>query len=93
MEVKFDDKRPPNYQHVRPFRFVMPYDHEFRTHCKKRWIKRKLIEILVSEFRAYDKDYYLRAIEEGRLTINDKPTQPGYVMRDNDLLVHRTLRV
>lgn len=93
MEVKFDDKRPPHYEHIRPFRFVRPYEHEFRTHCKKRWIKRKLIDVLVDEFRAYSKNYYLQAIEEGRLTINDKLTQPQYVMRDNDLLVHRTKRV
>jgi hypothetical protein len=27
MEVKFDAKNPPHYEHIRPFRFVRPYDH------------------------------------------------------------------
>ena len=49
--------------------------------------------MLVDELRAYSKEYYLQAIEEGRLTINDKLTEPQYVMRDNDLLVHKTNRI
>jgi 23S rRNA-/tRNA-specific pseudouridylate synthase len=93
MEGKFDENKPPVYEHIRPFRFVKPYEHQFRTYCKKRWIKRKLIDILTEEFKAYNKSYYLRTIENGKLTINDKLTKSDYIMRDNDLLVHKTLRV
>lgn len=49
--------------------------------------------MLTSEFKAYSKQYYLKSIEDGRITINDKNTLPTYVMRDNDLLVHKTLRI
>jgi 23S rRNA-/tRNA-specific pseudouridylate synthase len=57
MEGKFDENKPPVYEHIRPFRFVKPYEHQFRTYCKKRWIKRKLIDILTEEFKAYNKSY------------------------------------
>lgn len=55
MEMNFQADRPPTYEHRPPFRFVKAYQHEFKTHCKKRWIKVKLIDVLTKEFRAYSK--------------------------------------
>lgn len=49
--------------------------------------------MLTSEFKAYSKQYYLKAIEDGRITINKKETTSEYVLRDNDLLVHKTVRI
>jgi hypothetical protein len=45
------------------FRHVHNYNYSYKTWAKSRWYGNKLIDIFVKEFKAFDKEYYLRAIE------------------------------
>ena len=51
----YSEDNPPIYEKIPPFRFVKPYEHCYKTKAKGRWLKRKLIDALVQEFKAYDK--------------------------------------
>ena len=48
---------------------------------------------MLAEFKAYTKDYYIQAIQDNRVTINGNKTTLDYTLKNNDLLVHRTMRV
>ena len=45
---------------VSGLRKVYPYPFKFNSHAKGRWLDRKLIDVLSSDFDAYDIDYYVR---------------------------------
>jgi len=62
----------PKYIVKPPFRFVEQYDYTFKTHSKKRWFNRKLIDIISSEFRSYPIEYYKEIINTGEMTVNGK---------------------
>jgi len=40
-------------------RIVKPYNYEFTTYAKKRWIGRTILEVCSSEFRLYSSNYYV----------------------------------
>lgn len=48
------------------FRYVKPYYHKNRIFVKGRWVGKPLLDVLVKEFRSFDKDYYTRAIFDGK---------------------------
>lgn len=58
----YSESNPPEYEKIAPFRFVKPYFHCYKTIAKGRWLKSRLIDAMVKEFKAYDKEYYLNAI-------------------------------
>jgi hypothetical protein len=70
-EVK-EGETAGQYELKNGLRFVKPYNHEFVTFCKRRWIGKPLIEVYSLEFKAYSEKYYSEAIADGRITINAK---------------------
>lgn len=44
--MEFDPHKKPTYIFRHPFRFVKPYSHEYKTFAKKRWLGRKILEVL-----------------------------------------------
>ncbi|CAM9165534.1 unnamed protein product [Phaeothamnion confervicola] len=83
---------PPAYTVSDGWRRVVPYAYEFRTYAKRRWCGRGVGEVFATEFGAYPPAYYDAAICSGRITINGNRVEPLTVIRDSDLLVHRTHR-
>ena len=71
-------------------RYVEPYDFEFRTHVKGRWVGMTIIEMCAKEFVAQTKDYYIEAIESGRITVNNMKVTPDYILDHNDYIRHVT---
>lgn len=71
-------------------RRVPPYYFTYLTYCKLRWRDRLLIDIFTSEFRDRDEAYYRRAIENGQVYINGKAATIDTVVRNGDLISHRT---
>lgn len=71
-------------------RWVEPYDYEFRAYAKGRWVGRKLIDVCEAEFVAQPREYYEKAIIDGRITIGEKTVNIPYVLDHNDLIIHRT---
>ncbi|KAI8866191.1 pseudouridine synthase, partial [Ramicandelaber brevisporus] len=73
-------------------RRVIPYHYTFKTFVKRRWLGRTLIDVLDSEFRDQTHDYYVKAIEDGRIRLNDKLAATSTVIVDGYVLSHTTHR-
>ena len=39
-------------------RLIEPYEFKYQLYIKRRWIGKKLIDVLNSEFQAFPKEYY-----------------------------------
>lgn len=53
-------------------RLVEPYEFKYQLYIKRRWIGKKILDVLDSEFHAFSKKYYSKSIEEGKILINNK---------------------
>ena len=53
-------------------RLIEPYEFKYQLYIKRRWLGKKLLEVLESEFHAYTKEYFINAIKEGKILINEK---------------------
>lgn len=49
----------------------MPYVHVYTCFVKQRWIGRKLLDVLLSEFEALDKEYIQKACIEGNIKLTN----------------------
>ena len=83
--VKLDDESET-------IRCVEPYAFDYATFAKGRWLKRSLIDVMTKEFGGYEESYWMRAISNGLVTVNGKPTTPVYIIQNSDRIVHRTHR-
>jgi len=72
-------------------RHVEPYDFDFTTHVKQRWVGRTLLEVFACEFVAYSEAYYRASIEAGRVTVDGQRVPPGHVLHENERIVHRAV--
>ena len=73
-------------------RLIEPYEFKYQLYIKRRWLGKKLLEVLLSEFHLYSKDYFINAINDKKILINEKPTKEDYILKDNDFLTHLTIR-
>lgn len=64
------------------------YFHTYETHVKMRWKNKPLINVLTNEFTTRGLDYYLDAISNGVITVNNKIVHPQYRLKDLDLIRH-----
>lgn len=71
-------------------RHEAPYWHTFTSNAKMRWYGRRILDVLVEEFRDRTKHYYTWAIHKGLLKINGKPVRPTYIVKNGDVITHRT---
>ena len=73
-------------------RLIEPYEFKYQLYIKRRWLGKKIIDVLDSEFHAFPKEYYSQAINEGKILINGKKVTNDYILKDNDFLTHLTIR-
>ena len=73
-------------------RSVVPYIQEFITFAKGRWIGRELLEIFTREFGGHPRNYWINAIEGGRVKVNSKVVNKSYRLKNGDAILHRTHR-
>lgn len=66
-----------------------PYWFTFTTNAKMRWYGRRVLDVLVEEFRDRTKHYYNWAIHNGLLQINGSPVLPSYIIQNGDVITHR----
>lgn len=71
-------------------RKVQPYDFTYTTYCKKRWRGRTLLDVFTSEFRDKSAEQYKKALDSDLVLVNDQPQSALYVLKDGDLISHRT---
>ncbi|KAG9403128.1 hypothetical protein AC1031_006674 [Aphanomyces cochlioides] len=74
------------------YRYVKPYVFKFQTYAKERWFGRTVINIFTTEFGSFSPEYYALAIETGRVTLNGARTTATTVVKNGDLLCHKTHR-
>lgn len=53
--------KPPHYIKDKAFRYVINYDYCFKTYAKQRWLNRNLLEVFISEFKAFTENYYVKS--------------------------------
>ncbi|XP_015904344.2 pseudouridylate synthase RPUSD2 [Parasteatoda tepidariorum] len=73
-------------------RKVYPYYFTYTTHCKGRWVGKRLIDVFSDEFRAHSKEEYEKNIRSGNIKINDKSISADYVFKENDKVTNRAHR-
>lgn len=64
------------------------YWHTFTTNAKMRWYNRRILDVLVEEFRDRTKHYYTWAIHKGLLKINGEKVLPSHIVRNGDVITH-----
>ena len=45
-------------------RLIEPYEFKYQLYIKRRWLGKKIIDVLDSEFHAFPKEYYSKAISD-----------------------------
>ncbi|KAF9892509.1 hypothetical protein FE257_001618 [Aspergillus nanangensis] len=70
------------------FRRVRPYYWTYHTYCKQRWRDRELGDIFAAEFRDRPIEYYLQALEEGKVTVNGQKAGPTTVLKNGQMVCH-----
>lgn len=48
-----------HYAFDKAFRYVNNYDYCFKTFAKQRWLGRNLLEMFITEFKAFSETYYV----------------------------------
>lgn len=89
----YNPQDPPDYVKMKPFRFVKPYEHCYKTNAKQRWVAKDLLSAMSDEFRAYSREYYQNAIEKGKLLINHQKVNQDYKIKGGDVIEHYATRV
>lgn len=69
-------------------RFVRPYFFEFIAHVKERWNGKKIARLFAEEFRQRPLQYYIQAVDAGRILVNGKMVTNEYVVRSSQTLSH-----
>jgi len=73
-------------------RKVKPYPYEYLSYAKGRWIGKRIIEVFEKEFCDASVEYYEKAIQEGRVTINQTKVTRDTVIVNGDLIGHLLYR-
>ncbi|KAJ9598995.1 hypothetical protein L9F63_010518 [Diploptera punctata] len=89
-----DEYNETSYYIENGLRKVYPYYFKFRTFAKARWCGRRILDVFTSEFRGISEpvEEYVRRINEGLLTVNNKKITVDYKITHNDFMsstVHR----
>jgi hypothetical protein len=92
---KIQDKieSKPNYIIHDNVRSVEPYIHDFTTYAKGRWLNRNLLDVVMNEFGGHPQHYWENMIHKGLLKINNQAVSSSYIIKNGDILVHRTHRL
>ncbi|GAQ83120.1 hypothetical protein KFL_001360170 [Klebsormidium nitens] len=69
-------------------RLVRPYFFEFVSHVKSRWAGQNIVELFSNEFRQRDRQYYMQAVEDGRLQVDGRKVPTSYRLTQGQTVVH-----
>ncbi|SCQ16128.1 pseudouridylate synthase, putative [Plasmodium ovale] len=86
-----DNNFEPKYFSKNKLRFVTPYVYTYKLFSKKRWMGKKIADVLTSEFCAYDLSYFLESIRKGYIKVNSKTVNSDYIIKSNDFIEHKLL--
>ncbi|CAA9987410.1 pseudouridylate synthase, putative [Plasmodium knowlesi strain H] len=86
-----DSNFEPKYFTKNKLRFVSPYVYTYKLYTKKRWIGKRISDVLTSEFCAYDLSYIKESIRKGYIKVNKENVSCDYLLKSNDLIQHKLL--
>lgn len=87
-----EDFEDSSYYIEKGLRRVYPYQYLYQSYTKRRWIGRKLKDIMKEEFRDLPDNQLTWRFEQQRILVNGEPANYEYVLRDNDFVSNRTHR-
>lgn len=97
--IKPKKKIKSEYSELKPIiirannlRFIEPYEFKYQLYAKGRWVGKKLIDVLLNEFRQYDRIYFLSALKNQNLQINQAQVDEDYIINRTDFITHTTIR-
>lgn len=64
------------------------YFHTFKANVKERWKNKPLIDVLSYEFQTRPREYFIEAILNGVVTVNDKIVSLNYRLKLVDYIKH-----
>lgn len=73
-------------------RFIEPYEFKYQLYTKGRWIGKKILDVLVNEFRQYDSEYFVRTLKDGKFRVNGEIVEPDYILKRDDFMTHLVIR-
>ncbi|SOV14054.1 pseudouridylate synthase, putative [Plasmodium gaboni] len=86
-----DKKFEPKYFVKNKLRFVSPYVYTYKLFSKKRWVGKKIADVMTSEFCAYDMNYFIESIKKGYVKVNEQMVSSDYIIQNNDFIEHKLL--
>lgn len=97
--IKPKKKIKSEYSELKPsivraynLRFIEPYTFKYQLYAKGRWVGKKLMDVLLNEFRQYDRNYFLTALKNKNLQINEASVEEDYILQRTDFITHNTTR-
>ncbi len=82
----------PEVKVINNLRHITPYEFKYQVFVKGRWLKKRLIDVLLVEFKQYNEEYFLESIKNGTLKINNEIVKPDYILKRGDFLTHLVIR-
>ncbi|KAG0474971.1 hypothetical protein HPP92_014657 [Vanilla planifolia] len=77
-----------DYIFVKGKRYVMPYYFEFIAHVKNRWEGKTIVDLFAEEFRGRTYEYYVRAVKNGRIKVDDQMVPVSYILQSSQKISH-----
>ena len=82
----------PTVEKKHNLRIIETYEFKYQLYVKGRWVGKKLINVLETEFLTYDHEYFITAINSEKILINGIKVEPTYILKRNDFITHLTIR-
>ncbi|CAD7962987.1 unnamed protein product [Amoebophrya sp. A120] len=83
-----------NYRFLR----LLPYETEFSTFAKRRWLDREILEVFTKEFTKFDKQHFEERLQSGGILVKSKgktdtprPVDATYRIKDGDFITHKVV--
>lgn len=87
-----EDNNDSTYYCENGLRSVYPYSYLYQTYAKRRWIGRKLTDVLRQEFRDISDDQLKARFETDRILVNGRTANLEHIIKDSDFICNRTHR-
>lgn len=87
-----EDMEDSTYYVRDKLRCVYPYQYLYQAYAKRRWIGRKLKDVLKEEFRDISEEQLKSRFDLQRILVNGDPADYHHVLRDNDFVSNRNHR-
>ncbi len=82
----------PNLTRIHNLRLIQPYEFKYQLYTKGRWVGKKLLDVMVNEYRTYSTEYFIKAIREGKIKINNKIVDVEYKLKRDEFITHIVIR-